>query len=251
MALRLIPNMIKYIIFLLVVFLFQCKTDDQLVQGSASLEFNALFDNKSFEPILPYSYNGKQKIKFSKFDFFITGVEFISTNTESPSEIGLIDFTSSSLSSKKLNISRIKAGTYSGLRFAIGVKPELNKKQPKDFDSNNPLASSSHYWDAWDSYIFSKIEGVVDTAGSGTFDLGFAIHTGTNDCLAVYEISRSIEIKENLNTSFLFDLDIKKLFLRGNGVFDIISSPLNHNPANIETLKSFSSRMPGAIQIKN
>lgn len=251
MVLRFIPNMIKYCIFFLAVFLIQCKTDEQVAQGSASLEFNALFDNKSFEPILAYPYAGKQKIKFSKFDFFITGIEFISTNTESPAEIGLIDFTSSSLASRKLNISRIKAGTYSGLRFIIGVKPELNKKLPKDFESTNPLASTSHYWDAWDSYIFSKIEGVVDTAGSGNFDLGFAIHTGTNDCLAVYEISRAIEIKENGNTSILFDLDIKKLFLRGNGVFDIISSPLNHNPANIETLKSFSSRMPGAIQIKN
>ncbi len=244
-------RMIRNFFFILVLFLQQCKPDEQASSGTASLEFNPVYDNVAFEPVVAYDYTGRQKIKFSKFDFFITGVEFISSASVTNERAGRIDFTSGSLTAKKITLNGVKAGTYTGLRFYIGVKPDLNKKLPKDFDSSNPLSSSSHYWDSWNSYIFNKIEGVVDTAGNGKYDLGFAIHTGTDECISIYELNRPIQVTENENTSFVFDLDIKKLFIRGNGLFDIASSPLNHNPANIETLKSFSSRMPGAIQIKN
>lgn len=239
------------VLFILLSFtiFFSCKKDEVESGGTLSLQFNASYDNAPFEAVKAYAYQGKQSIKFSKFDFFITGLELTGTTSLTIDQPALIDLSNSNTLS--LNLTNVPAGNYTGIRFNIGVKPDLNKKLPKDFPSTNPLASSSHYWDTWNSYIFSKIEGVVDTGGLGKFELGFAIHTGSDACLVTYTLNKNISISDNTTSNLSFNIDVKKLFIRGNMLFDLASSPLNHNPSNIETLRSFSSKFPEALSIKN
>ncbi|MEP7268566.1 MAG: MbnP family protein [Saprospiraceae bacterium] len=245
----------KYILILLITVGFGACTKEQdasAVTGSVTFSFNANYGIEAFQPVKAYTYGSKQTIKFSKLDFYITGIELLNNTGSTSSDVAaLIDLTSSNPSGSTITIPSIKAGSYSGLRFMLGVKSDLNKKLPKDFPSTSALANTSHYWEAWNSFIFSKIEGVIDVENNGNFDLGFAIHTGTDDCLQKIEISKSFEVTENGNIPFLFDMDVQKIFFDGTSMFDLVSSPLNHNPVNLEVLKSFSARMAQSIQLKN
>jgi hypothetical protein len=219
--------------------------------GSLKLAFTAGFGQEKFQLVSPYTY-GKQSIKLSQVDFYLTGIELLAAGEVFPLDpVGLIEINNTNGKSQELVISGIPIKDYTGIRFRIGVIPALNSKFPKDFPSSNPLSNNSHHWDAWDSYIFSKIEGVLDTAGKGLYELGFAIHTGTLECLQELKWDRSIQIKRDETFSLDWTIDIKKFFETPAGLFDLVRSPLNHNPANMPVLKAFSVQMARAIQLKN
>lgn len=239
-------------VFFIAAVLGSCDKTDSVQEGKLQLVFTPRFGTEAFNTLQPYAYGNIQSIKFSKFDFYITGITLLSAGGNTVLEdAGLIDITGTNAGTASLNLAGIKAGDYSGIKFSIGVIPELNVKEPKDFKSANPLSSTSHYWEAWNSYIFSKIEGVLDTSGAKTYDLGFAIHTGTDECLATLTITKNFSITNQQTYDLGLDLDVRRVFQENGQFFNLANSPLNHNPANIGVLKIFATHLAQAIQIKN
>lgn len=228
-----------------------CNKSEQTADGTIKLSFISNFGSEFFNALQPYAYAGKQSIKFNNFEFFVTGVQLSGTNGLINLDYhGKMSLTGSNSSDRTLTWTGIKAGDYTSIRFTVGVTSILNKKLPKDFNSSDPLSSTSDYWDAWNSYIFSKIEGVVDTGGLKTFDLGFAIHTGTDASAQVATISKPFTVIENQTTAIALNLDVKAVFTSSGQFFDLVKNPLNHNPTNIDILKGFSERLVNAIQLK-
>ena len=82
---------------------------------------------------------------------------------------GDIQSESEALSGYSLIFNDIKAGSYAGLEFGIGVSPELNATQPSEYSPSEPLAAVNNYWEAASSYIYSKIEGMADLDNDGQF----------------------------------------------------------------------------------
>lgn len=229
--------------------LLSCHKMKTTPAGSLKLNFSGHYGPLVFHALEPYAYAGNQTIKFSKFDFYITGVQLIgSKETTNLNQHGLIDLTGNG---SAFVLNDIAADNYHTLKLSIGVTPELNKKLPRDFPSNDPLSNTSHYWESWNSFIFSKMEGVLDTSGLKTFDLGFAVHTGTDSCLQFVTFQKPITIASNEETQVNLDVDVRRVFSQSSQFFDLIRSPLNHNPTNLETLKLFSTRLAGAMQITN
>lgn len=232
-----------------ILLLSSCHKMTTAPAGSLKLNFSSHFGPLVFHALEPYVYAGNQTIKFSKFDFYITGVQLIgSTETTNLSQHGLIDLTGGG---NTFVLTNVAVDNYHTLKLSIGVTPELNKKFPRDFASNDPLSNTSHYWDSWNSFIFSKMEGVLDTSGLKTFDLGFAVHTGTDSCLQFVTFQKPITIASNAETEVNLDVDVRRVFSQSAQFFDLVQSPLNHNPTNLETLKLFSTRLAGAIQLTN
>lgn len=240
--------------FLLIALAFNgCdKSETTQDNGQLTLGFSARYGTVPFLGLLPFPYGGVKSIKINKLDFYLTGITLLSPSGNIElAEAALIDVTGNSEEDRSVGLKGLKKGEYTGIKFNVGVKPDLNKKLPKDFKSDHVLSSTSHYWEAWDSYIFSKIEGVLDTKGDKLYDLGFAVHTGTDACLATVQIDKSFRLTDNQTFSFNLDLDVEKIFLHNGQYFDLESSPLNHNPSNIPTLILFATHLAGAIQLKN
>lgn len=237
----------------LMIFLNGCDKDDVVTDNSqVNLSFSARYGSLPFQALQAYSYGTVRSIKISKLDFFLTGITLLSASgNQEISTSGLVDLTGNSEAEKTVNLKALKSGDYTGIRFKLGVKSDLNKKLPKDFKSDHPLSSTTHYWDAWNSYIFSKIEGVLDTKGDKVYDLGFAVHTGTDACIEEVTINKAFTLTPNQSYSLNLDVDVEHIFLQNGQYFDLESSPLNHNPSNISTLKIFASHLAGAIQLKN
>ena len=63
----------------------------------------------------------------------------------------------------------VPGGHYKGLSFNIGVNPAQNKTKPVDYSPSSPLGEGTHYWAGWNSYIFSKTEGVLNNGNSFSF----------------------------------------------------------------------------------
>jgi hypothetical protein len=143
---------------------------------------------------------------------------------------------------KAMNVT---TGTYTGIRFGIGVTPDINAMKPADFPSNNPLSNSTYYWIPWSSYIFSKTEGLLDTLGNGTFDLAFALHTGSDGLYRELEGGLPIVIEDQKDTQLDIVIDYK-LLLSG---IDIKKSPLNHNPSDLATITALVNNYVSAIYL--
>lgn len=147
-------------------------------------------------------------------------VELSNLNTKAKAEIGqTISFN-------------LLPGDYSSLNLGIGVPSSLNKKKPSDFSSSNPLSEVSEYWDAWDSYIFTKTEGAVDTAKNGKADLQFSYHTGTDEMFRNITLIKSFTIIENQTTEVVLELDVKEILNGKGGVVNPLIQQNAHSLSN-------------------
>jgi len=245
---------VKSLFVLVMVFMVSgCDKQEKATENSQlNLSFSARYGAVPFQTLQPFPMGAIKSIKISKLDFYLTGFTLLSPSGNIElADAALVDITGNSDQDRTVSLKGLKSGVYSGIRFQVGVKPDLNKKLPKDFKSDHPLSSTSHFWEAWNSYIFSKIEGVLDTKGDKVYDLGFAVHTGTDACLETLQIDKSFTLTDQQTFALNLDLDVEKIFLQGGQYFDLESSPLNHNPSNMPTLKLFATALAGAIQLKN
>jgi len=182
-------------------------------------------------------YNDKP-IRFSKVHFYLSDITIGETELF---EVTLIDLTKTHLDQQSsrigttLEFSKVPIGDYSSFAFGVGVSPDLNRTKPEDYATNHPLGidNGGEYWEAWDSYIFVKIEGQYDIEGDGfnENDIAFAYHIGQDEMYK--KLSASFESPIVLTADELanidFKLDIKKLFVQPDGQ---LMPHTQHDPNN-------------------
>src|SRR4030095_1041898 len=205
-----------------------CKKDEE---GSLTIHFKAFYDGVPVAMFETKPFTSPQQIQFSHLSLFISNIALMDqSSTKELRDIELVDLSFDDVNSADMgytvHFDQIAAKTYSGLQFGVGVPPDLNAKSPSEFPSSSPLSKTSYYWEAWHSFIFMKTEGHLDSLGTGTFDTGFAYHTGTDQLYILEQGPFPITIEDGKNKEIDIILDYKDV-LEG---IDIKSKPQNHNP---------------------
>jgi len=204
-----------------------------------------------------YDYLGRP-VRFSKINFYLS--DLVVTNNDGDtelSEIQFIDLTAThatpatAMDGTSMSFSNVPVGSYTKLKFGIGVPADLNRTTPADYSSSHPLGAdnSSEYWEAWDSYIFAKIEGQYDVDGDGfdSEDISFAYHTGTDRVYQRLELDNQKSLNAGETTRFNFELDIRELFTLPKG--DLIELE-QHDPNNqVEEMIVIMSNFKKALQL--
>ncbi|MEM1120996.1 MAG: MbnP family protein [Bacteroidota bacterium] len=189
-----------------------------------NLSFKATYDG---EPLVlnqqTYRY-ATGPVRFSKINFYIADLVAVNNDGETElSEIRFIDLTKShntpleSSQGTVVNFSKVPVGVYNQLKFGVGVPADLNKTNPSDYSTTHPLGAdnSGEYWEAWNSYIFMKVEGQWDANDDGfdVDDINFAYHVGGRDALyEPVEQDNSLNLRAGETTNLTFELDVKTLF---------------------------------------
>ncbi len=128
--------------------------------------------------------------------------------------------------------------------FNIGLTPGQNATVPADHPPGHPLAMPGEYWLAWQSYIFTKIEGWIDLDGDGMAETGVALHLGSD------EVKKAISLVNPENTTELtIQIDLAKVF-KQHKIYDIAATPQIHSLSQIEALRELSNNLENAITIK-
>jgi len=197
--------------------------------GTLTIHFKAVYDGQPLQTFVNYPYNTSQQIQFTLLSMYIADLRVYDQTSEliiHPIELVSMGFDDmqAATAGYTLMLENIPAGTYNGIRFGIGVPPDENIKKPADFPSSSPLSKTGYYWQGWESYIFMKTEGRLDTIGNGTPDLGFAMHSGSDALFRTIEGPVPIVIEKGKQTELTILFDYKKLLA---GV-DIKSNPQNH-----------------------
>jgi len=236
------------------------ETTNPIDTAKLNLSFRAIYDG---EPLVleqkNYSYDGNP-IRFTRINFYISDMAAVNSDGETElSEIQFINLTETHKTpidaeiGTVMSFSNVPVGTYNQLKFGVGVPADLNKTNPSDYSTSHPLGAdnSGEYWEAWDSYIFAKIEGQYDGDGNGFDgnDVSFAYHAGRdNSYRLIDDIDHSINLTAGNTTELVFELDIKILlsFMQGDLIPLQPHNPNGHGAENIVIMNNFKR----ALQLK-
>lgn len=227
----------------MILFISGCKEDEK--NGSVDIVFRALYNNEPLVLLQSYPFGDNQTINFSHLAYFINDLEVVSAKGEvvALKDIALIDMDFSTVQQSeegsRYSFPNIPSGNYEEFRIGIGVKPSLNDTRPADYTSSHPLSLVSHYWPGWNSYIFSKTEGNLDVDGNGTFDMGFALHTGSNkevpvDLFRELSAQISFDLPADATREIILYLDYGKLLDPDSGTLDVENNPHTNDPNNMD-----------------
>jgi hypothetical protein len=215
-----------------------CKDDEGNTDpGTLTLNFLATYDSQPLVMNQLVDYNG-QDMRINVSEFYISEIQL--SNSSSHVDIGETEYVQFSYTTGparvQLAFDEISAGSYDELRFFIGVPADLNMMTPEDFSSTQALSNSATYWQGWQSYIFSKLEGRLDTLGNGSTDLTFIYHSGKDELYTEVVIPLTTPLVINSDNINQVDLRVehKSLFKRGDGYLDIKAKPTAHNADDLE-----------------
>lgn len=216
-----------YIVIIIGLLISSCGDDTSDVDVFFKLEYG----DKPLVMLDEYEYPGGQKIKFTRFSFYAS--ELSVSNESESQEISDVDFLNLSNSHSRpelattgyrLNLKDITIKDPTEISFNIGVAPSLNATIPSDYSGDHPLAKPGEYWIGWGSFIFFKIEGIMDTTGDGETDTNIALHIGSDAMLRPIKINLS-ESSEELEVI----INVKEIFENSDGLYDIINDPQIHS----------------------
>jgi hypothetical protein len=229
-------------------FLTACKDDEE---GTLIVRFIPEYDGQPLKTFDILPFDAPQRISFTHMSFYASDIALLKGSEQTGiRDVELVDLSfdddAAAVEGYALVVDGIEAGNYSGFAFGVGVPPDLNDDQPADFPSSHPLSKVSYYWDAWNSYIFMKTEGRLDTIGTGNPDLGFAVHTGSDPLYRVLTSQANIEIVGGGATEIHVVVDYKTL-LSG---LDIKSNPQNHSPNDLVVIGGLVDNLAEAISLR-
>lgn len=214
------------VIFLMTI---SCNKDEE---GSLTIHFQSVLDGEPVEMFKGIPLIDSYDIQFKHISLLVSDLQLLSASgNHYLRDVALVDMSFDDLASAEqgfaLHIDGIPAETYDGISFNIGVPEDLNAMVPADFPSSSPLSKTGYYWEAWDSYIFMKIEGAIDDVEPGNFSTNFSYHTGSDDLLRTFSTENiPLQIENDKNTDLYMVFDFADIL---NGL-DIPDNPQNHNP---------------------
>ena len=164
-----------------------------------------------------YPYFDGSKINFTKSELFVYNFELINglNSAWSNNTLYFINFQNQQINLEKaeegykIKLKVNATGDFSGLRFRIGLPPEMNAKNPSDFNAGHLLADGEHSWAGWNSYIFSKTEGYINNDQKSSL---FAYHSGFNDSYRIITINRPLKLENDRTYRYIVELDHKSMF---------------------------------------
>lgn len=235
-------------IFALLFFLalfsqFSCEPEPSF-EGTTDVEliFKGTYDAETLLIDTEYDFNGTP-IRFDQFNFFIGNVVLVKEIVGNPEETELLEIGFVDLSFKPIDAANaasgfvvtapnVPIGDYSGIKINIGVPTDLNKTSWSDYGSGHPLRQASHFWSAWESFIFSKTEAKLDIDGDGGFTHKLSYHTGTDEAYRTKFFATDITLEEDVTSNITLTVDAKMMF---EGI-DVMVDNATHNLTDLSLI---------------
>jgi hypothetical protein len=208
---------------------------DDNAPADLDVNFKLEFDDTPLVGFATQVYPEGYNVFFTKYSLFMHNVtltspegDHILSNVEWIDLLNNVTSEADALAGKSLSFSGVPRRAYTGLSFDIGVPSDINLTTPADYQSSSALSNNGEYWIGWTSYIFHKIEGMMDTDGDGEPDKGIALHIGSDDAFRSISIDLPLEIndaQEQLSVTF----DLMDILNIDDQFYDFQETPQVHH----------------------
>jgi hypothetical protein len=213
--------------FAVVLLFAACQDDDDPATGqdvATTINFRAEYDDTDLNiQSTTYDYPTGAKLKTLLFQYYVSDLELIPAGGGTAvrlSDIDLIRYQSETDGAVASRTYDVPAGDYVGLRFGLGVKPELNAMDPNEFSADFVL-NEAQFWSANTRYVFAKIEANADLENDGTFDTGLSYHLGSDALYTTITFTGDFTISSTANPELNIVADVLEALANDTESFDI------------------------------
>ena len=231
----------KIFTFITISLMYMSCGDDtpdntQNQDGSVEMALKVTYDGQPLVTSEEYMYPDGKAMYFSRFSFYLSELALRTEEGVASAEganylyVGQAHATAAGAAEGyKFNLNGVKSGDYVNLSFGIGVPAVENSMLPANFPSDNDLSLSGEYWGNWNSYVFCKVEGMIDFDGDGIPESDFALHLGADEAFADIELDRDFSVMDEQTTELVIPIELRNFFLNDGVIYDIEANPKLHN----------------------
>ncbi|MCY7410963.1 MAG: hypothetical protein LH473_11875 [Chitinophagales bacterium] len=208
------------IVVLTVVIFSACKKDEQIapVPGMAKIEFNHVVgaSDLTFNSVV-YTNSSAETFTISKLRYYVSNIQFTKDDNTvfvEPESYHLIDAKDEN--TDELTISNVPDGNYTSITFMIGVDSTRNVSgaQTGALDPLNDM-----FWDWNSGYIFFKMEGDCDQAGSFIYHVGgYSGKYAAQRMVTVLFNGNKLTVAEGKIPQLLLHVDVASFFSTPNTI---------------------------------
>lgn len=220
---------------LFVCLLSACEKDPEA--QVVTLNIKAKANGKEFALNEVYTNALGQRYRVNTLLFYLSDLRLLK---DDGTEVELFDVILHDFNSPKILTDTLPTGTYTALKFGLGLDSLKNATNPADIAPPNPLSYAvAHYWDWASKYIFAKVEGYVTADATAVPNQAFIFHTGFDDLYRQVSLPRNFEVGKD-PAELTLTLDFDKLWNTPQNI-DLI------NNGNTQTFDNF----PDALTMVN
>jgi len=201
---------------------------------NVSMNMQLLYEGEPVVMLQNYEYPTGETFYLSRVSMFVADVKLDDVQLKTEDYYSLTEaHSTTALAAEGFTtvLGEVEEGSYDNLSFAIGVTAENNAMVPGDFTSTHVLSQAGEYWSGWSSYVFYKIEGMLDSDGDGTADQGISLHIGGDEVFTNITLPLGTTIDKDNNVIGV-DLDLYDVFNGGGQPYDIVSNSGLHSKDN-------------------
>lgn len=226
----------RYLLLILLSLSLFSSSCDKNDQDCLELVFTATHEGQPLVMYDQYAASKNRAAIYKILEFFVSDINITKTDGSviNIKDVEYVKFTGLTDQSKaekgvKLLFTDIKAGDFQSISFGVGVPPSLNSTEPSDHSTTSLLGDDAKYWSAWDSYIFSQLEGsYFDAADDKTV---FFYHAGVDDSYQQLSFNKTFSIKKNKTTTLAFELQAEDILFKDGAEIDVPNNPTSHSGA--------------------
>ena len=227
---------------------FQGCKDDPI---DLNIQFFLTYGDEPLVMLQDYTYPDGRLMRISRVSFYLSDVA-VSTKdgNHEITDVAFLDLTNSHATAEsaargyQYYSETLEIENPESLRFNVGLTNEQNSTSPADYTSDHPLSLTGEYWTGWQSYIYVKVQGMIDLDNDGEPETGMALHLGSEPILRTMELNFPDD-----SGSMDVVIDIKQFF-EGDSIFDIDSSPQIHSLEQIEAAVELIDNFCEAMSVR-
>ncbi len=148
------------------------------------------------------------------------------------------------------HLGEVEPGSYSGLRFTLGISGLTNNVDASQIPESHPLGKQTdrnNHW-SWNSgFIFLRLDGLVDADGDGTPESEWDVHLGTPNYLNTLTFNQEFQLNPGQEVDLHVMIDYAK-FLADLDYGDP-SQHICHTMNNIPVANKVQARVQEAFML--
>jgi hypothetical protein len=248
-------------LFFLAFFISSCDKDESVVSqipekttGTVEIRFIPTMNGEAFSVNQNFVGPNGLRMRYETFKFYLSDIQLQNGSTVLGSkDVVLVDF---SLSDKTISIETTP-GTIDQLTFGMGVKQSLNGTADPDFNPasypiDHPLSVyAGMYWTWASGYIFSKLEGRIDTSAAQNLDptYSFFYHSGKDTLFSTHSISNiNAEVVKGQKTSINLKIEVNDVFKTSSDTINMVQDYFTHTTDDFDLAKKVINNLGDAIR---
>ncbi len=204
----------------LTLILVSCKKFKERRLATVSFNIQTEINQSNFDLLNRFDDSKNRGISIELVKFYLADFSFINENGEEliVDDILLIELDKNGIATFD---TKVEPGTYSAIKFGIGVPKELNESDPSSFnEEGHPLNTTNNtYWGMNGMYRFVMIDGRYFENNS--FVKTFSYHSGHNESYRTIQLNKNMTFDKKGNHTETIYLDVSKILEGPGGNLDI------------------------------